>query len=128
MAEKKRILVVDDDRDFVAVLKVRLGKEGFEVDAAYDGLQALERVNESTPDAIVLDVMMPEKNGYQVCAELKANEAFAGIPIVMLTAVASWVGTTRYSHLGGMTMKADEYIPKPASPDQIVNTIKALVS
>ena len=86
----------------------------------------MEKVKANPPDAIVLDVMMPEKDGYEVCAELKQSPQHSSIPIVMLTAVADHVSSTRYSHADGMSMEADDYLPKPASPDEIVASVKRL--
>ena len=128
MSDKKRILVVDDEPDFAAIVQRNLEKEGFEVDVAYDGVEGMEKVASNPPDAIVLDVMMPEKDGYEMCAELKADEKFADIPVVMLTAVADHVASTRYSHADGMSMEADDYLPKPASADEITASIKSLLN
>jgi two-component system, OmpR family, alkaline phosphatase synthesis response regulator PhoP len=128
MSEKKRILVVDDEPDFCAIVQGNLQKEGFDVDVAYDGNEGLSKVRECRPDAIVLDVMMPEKDGYTVCKELKADDAFRNIPILMLTAVASHVSSTRYSHYDGMSMEADDYLPKPASAEEITSSIKSLLN
>ena len=127
MSDKKRILVVDDEPDFAAIVQRNLEKEGFEVDVAYDGVEGMEKVASNPPDAIVLDVMMPEKDGYAVCAELKKDEKYEDIPIVMLTAVAGHVGSTRYSHSDGMGMAADDYLPKPASAEEITESIKRLI-
>ncbi len=122
-----RILVVDDEPDLASIVKVNLKKEGFDVEVAYDGVEALEKVKANPPDCIVLDVMMPEKDGYEVCSELKSDEKYADIPIIMLTAVADHVGSTRYSHADGMTMEADDYLPKPASAEEISESVKSLL-
>ncbi len=127
MTEKKKILVVDDEPDLAAIVKGNLENEGFEVDVAYNGKEGIEKVKASAPDAIVLDVMMPEKDGYKVCAELKNDEKYCHIPIVLLTAVATHVTSTRYSHYDGMSMEADDYIPKPASSEQITESLKRLL-
>ena len=127
MSEKKRILVVDDEPDFAAIVQENLEKEGFEVEIAYNGIEGLEKVHANPPDAIVLDVMMPEKDGYKVCSELKADERYADIPIVLLTAVASHVTSTRYSHAEGMSTEADDYLAKPASAEQITESIRGLL-
>ena len=127
MNDKKKILVIDDEPDFAAIVQSNLKKEGFEVEVAYDGVEGLEKVKQNPPDAIVLDVMMPEKDGYEVCSELKKDEKYQNIPIVMLTAVADHVGSTRYSHADGMSMEADDYLPKPASAEQITESIKSLL-
>jgi len=127
MSEKKRILVVDDEPDFASIVQGNLEKEGFEVDVAYDGVEGLEKVKQNPPDAIVLDVMMPEKDGYAMCSDLKGDPATADIPVVLLTAVASRVTSTRYSHYDGMSTEADDYIPKPASSEDIVESVKRLL-
>jgi len=127
MNAKKRILVVDDEPDFCAIVQGQLEKEGFEVELAYNGVEGVEKVKANPPDAIVLDVMMPEKDGYEVCKELKDDEAFADIPIVLLTAVASHVTSTRYSHADGMSTEADDYLPKPASAEEILKSVKGLL-
>ncbi len=128
MAEKKRILVVDDEPDFALLVQGNLQKEGFDVDVAYNGVEGLEKIKQNPPDAIVLDVMMPEKDGYEVCAELKKDDRFAEIAILMLTAVADHVTSTRYSHFDGMSMEADDYLPKPASAEEITESIKSLLN
>ena len=127
MAEKKKILVVDDEPDFAGIVQQNLEKEGFDVEVAYDGEEGVEKVRANPPDAIVLDVMMPGKDGYQVCSELKADDRFADIPIILLTAVASHVTSTRYSHRDGMSTEADDYLAKPASAEQITESIKGLL-
>jgi len=127
MSTQKRILVVDDEPDFASIVQGNLEKEGFEVEVAYDGEEGIAKVRANPPDAIVLDVMMPEKDGYQMCAEIKADERFVDIPVVLLTAVASHVTSTRYSHADGMATEADDYIAKPASAEQITESIKRLL-
>lgn len=127
MNQKKRILVVDDEPDFASIVQTNLKKAGYEVEIAYDGVEALAKVKANPPDCIVLDVMMPEKDGYEVCAELKKSPKYENIPIIMLTAVADHVASTRYSHADGMSMEADDYLPKPASADEILASIKRLV-
>jgi len=127
MSNKKRILVVDDEPDFASIVQGNLEKEGFIVDVAYNGTECIEKVNANPPDAIVLDVMMPEKDGYEVCAEIKKEKKFQNIAILMLTAVASHVTSTRYSHFDGMSMEADDYLPKPASAEEITDSIKSLL-
>ncbi len=128
MTEPRKILVVDDEVDFAALVQGNLEKEGFRVDLAYNGVECLEKVRRDPPDAIVLDVMMPEKDGYAVCRELKRDPKFCNIPIVLLTAVASHVTSTRYSHADGMATEADDYIAKPASAQDITRSLKRLLA
>ncbi|MBL0712477.1 MAG: response regulator [Desulfosarcina sp.] len=128
MTDKKRILVVDDEPDFALLVQGNLQKEGFDVDVAYNGVEGLEKIRQNPPDAVVLDVMMPEMDGYEVCAELKKDDRFSDIAILMLTAVADHVTSTRYSHFDGMSMEADDYLPKPASAEEITDSLKSLLN
>jgi len=128
MSLQKRILVVDDEPDFAAIVQGNLEKEGFTVDVAYNGVEGLEKVKASPPDAIVLDVMMPELDGYSVCSTLKGDDSTCDIPVILLTAVASHVTSTRYSHADGMATEADDYIAKPASAEEITRSIKQLLN
>ncbi len=123
----KKILLVDDEPDLTMILKHHLKTEGYEVEVAYNGVEAIEKVKASIPDAIVLDVMMPEKDGFAVCSELKGDEKYEDIPIIMLTAVSDHVSSTQYSHAHGMDMEADDYIAKPASPEQIIESLESLL-
>lgn len=127
MSDKKRIILVDDEPDFCSIVQGQLEKEGFEVELAYNGVEGLEKIRANPPDAIILDVMMPEKDGYEVCNELKGDDKLADIPVILLTAVASHVTSTRYSHADGMSTEADDYIAKPASADEITQSIKGLL-
>ena len=127
MNTQKRVLVVDDEPDFASIVQGNLEKEGFTVDVAYNGVEGLEKVQANPPDAIVLDVMMPEKDGYEMCKELKGDDRFCEIPVVLLTAVASHVTSTRYTHADGMSTEADDYIAKPASAEEITESIKRLL-
>jgi len=127
MTDKKRILVVDDEPDFCSIVQGQLEKEGFDVELAYNGVEGMEKVQANPPDAIVLDVMMPEKDGYEMCKELKSDNNFCEIPVLLLTAVASHVTSTRYSHADGMSTEADDYIAKPASAEEISQSIRSML-
>ena len=128
MTLQKRILIVDDEPDFAAIVQGNLEKEGFDVEVAYNGVEGLQKVQSNPPDAIVLDVMMPEKDGYVVCKELKGDDKYCDIPIILLTAVASHVTSTRYTHREGMSTEADDYIAKPASAEEITKSLKRLLN
>jgi two-component system, OmpR family, alkaline phosphatase synthesis response regulator PhoP len=128
MTDKKRILVVDDEPDFCSIVQGQLEKEGFDVELAYNGVEGMEKVQANPPDAIVLDVMMPEKDGYEMCKELKADSDLCEIPVLLLTAVASHVTSTRYSHADGMSTEADDYIAKPASAESISQSIRQMLN
>jgi len=128
MAQKKLILLVDDDPDFVAAVKVILEKGGYDVNVAYDGKEGLEAVAEQRPDLIVLDVMMPVMNGHEACAKLKADESTSEIPIILLTAVADRVATSTYTHRDMLESEAEDYMPKPVEPDELLERVKSWLS
>lgn len=123
---KKYILIVDDDPDLVETVSMLLESKGHEVGKAYDGIEGEESIKKRHPDVLVLDVMMPRKNGYQLCKELKANPATRGIPVVLLTAVGEAVPTTTYSHAEGMALEAEDFIPKPVDAKTLVEAVERL--
>jgi two-component system alkaline phosphatase synthesis response regulator PhoP len=95
------------------------------VKVAYDGQEGLDAVAEEKPDLIVLDVMMPVMNGHQACAQLKANKATSKIPIILLTAVAERVTTSTYTHRDMLESEAEDYMPKPVEPAELLELIKS---
>jgi DNA-binding response OmpR family regulator len=123
MSEQKLILVVDDDPDLVEAVSMKLEAKKFRVAKAYDGVEAMDRINEEKPDLVILDVMMPRKNGWDVCDEIKNSDALKDIPVVLLTAVADSVKTTSYTHHNGKTTLADDYIPKPIDLDELMEIV-----
>jgi len=122
-----RILVVDDDPDIVESVTVVLENKGHEVIGAYGGVEGLEKAKNEKPDAIILDVMMPDKDGYEVCKELKADPEYSDIPILLLTAVASKISTTFYTHRMGMETEADDYVDKPVEPSELARLVERLL-
>lgn len=123
---RKNILLVDDDADFVEAIKLILESKSYDVTVAYDGLEGLKKVRTEEPDLIILDVMMPEMDGYEVCAKLKADPKYGHIPIMLLTAVGEAIPTTKYTKEMGMKTEADDYIPKPVEPMELVERIENL--
>ncbi len=120
----KYVLIVDDDPDMVETVGMMLESKGFEVGKAYDGVEGEASIRQRRPDLVVLDVMMPRKNGYVLCAELKKDKATRDIPVILLTAVGEAVPTTTYSHADGMATEADDYIPKPVESEVLVEAIQ----
>lgn len=127
MSDKKLVLVVDDDPDLVEMVSLKLQSENLRVAKAYDGIQAWERIKEERPDLIILDVMMPKKNGYQVCDEIKKDPEYKDIIVVLLTAVGDAVTSTSYTHWDGKTALAEEFIPKPIDLDNLMDIVKDYV-
>lgn len=119
----KKILIVDDEKDLVETLTFRLEAAGFEVIPAYDGLEGLSKARKEKPDLILLDVMMPKMDGYQVCRLLKFSTDTKDIPIIMLTAR----GQDR-DKLTGQEVGADVYITKPFDGAELVKKIKEVLA
>ncbi|MEN2985401.1 MAG: response regulator [Thermodesulfovibrionaceae bacterium] len=122
MIEKPKILIVDDNIDTVEILRKRLKAEGFETQEAYDGEEALKKVYENHPDLIILDIMMPKIDGYEVCRRLKTDERTKFIPIIMLTAKSDVE-----SKVKGFDIGADDYIPKPFDYRELSARVKSLL-
>jgi len=124
MSDDKLILVVDDDPDLVESVSLKLESENFKVQKAYDGVEAWEKIKAEKPDLLILDVMMPRKNGYELCDELKADENYKDITVILLTAVADAVTSTSYTHMDGKTTMADDFVPKPIDLDNLMEIVK----
>lgn len=122
-----KILIVDDDPDLVEAVTMILESKDYDVIAAYGGIEGLEKAKTEEPDLIVLDVMMPDKDGYAVCKELKADPKHGKIPILLLTAVVSKIPTTRYTQQMGLETEADDYVDKPVEPAELVRRIEVLL-
>jgi DNA-binding response OmpR family regulator len=118
----KKIMIVDDEVDVVELLKSRLENSGYKVCAAYDGKAALAMVKKEKPDLILLDVILPNMNGYDVCGFLKRDDATKRIPIIMLT-VKGKIGEIDEGVLSG----ADDYIAKPYELNELLDRIKKLI-
>lgn len=124
MSNNKLILVVDDDTDLVEMVAMKLESKNFRVAKAYDGVEAMAKIKEERPALMILDVMMPRKDGYTLCDELKKSEEYKGIVIILLTAVTSAISSTNYTHLGGKTTLADDFIPKPIDMDKLMEIVE----
>ncbi len=123
-----KILVVDDDPDLVETVSMMLESRNYDVIPAYGGTEGLKKARSEKPDLVVLDVMMPDKDGFEVCKEMKADPQLAGIPVLLLTAVASKISETRYTTRMGMETEADDYVDKPVEPEEIVRRVQRLLA
>ena len=113
----KTILVVDDERPIADILQFNLVKEGYRVICAYDGEEALQKVEEEQPDLMLLDIMLPKRDGMEVCREIRKKYNF---PIIMLTAKGSEIDKVL-----GLEMGADDYVTKPFSTRELIARVKA---
>lgn len=120
---RKRILLADDEEDIKTVVKMFLESQGYEVVTAYDGLDALEKASSEKPDLILLDIMMPLLDGFEVCKKLKENEQTAKIPILILSAAAHIDSVNR-----GLKAGAVDYIIKPFEPEKLREKIEQVLA
>ncbi|QFT91178.1 Transcriptional regulatory protein YycF [Bacillus sp. THAF10] len=114
---EKKILVVDDEKPIADILKFNLQKEGYEVHCAYDGEEAVNKVEEVKPDLILLDIMLPQRDGMEVCREVRKKYE---MPIIMLTAKDSEIDKVL-----GLELGADDYVTKPFSTRELIARVKA---
>ena len=119
---KEKILIVDDEKDIVKLIDYALKKEGYRTVLRYDGQDALNAAQKEHPDLVVLDLMLPEIDGLDVCKTLKKESSTAMIPIIMLTAKAQ-----EFDKVVGLELGADDYMTKPFSPRELVARIKAVL-
>lgn len=122
MADKKKLLLVEDEEALVELMKVRLETNDYEVMVAGDGQQGLEMARQYRPDLIVLDLMLPRMNGYEVCALLKQDKNYSNIPILIFTARAQENDKKLALDVG-----ADDYIVKPFEPPALLAKIDKLL-
>lgn len=123
MSDKKLILVVDDDPDLVESVGMKLESKDYRVAKAYDGVEAWDKIKAERPALVILDVMMPKKNGYVLCEEIKKDDEYKSIVVVLLTAVAEAVSKTNYTHMDGKSTLADDFIPKPIDLDKLMEIV-----
>lgn len=121
MSEK--ILIVDDDIDSLKLISLMLQRHGYDVVAASAGIQALSKASSDYPDLIILDIMMPDMDGYEVCRRLRADELTRGIPIIMFTAK-----TLVDDKVAGFEAGADDYLTKPTHPAELASRVKAILA
>lgn len=120
-AKGKKVLVADDEPDILEIIQYNLLKEGYEVETAKDGDEALTKAKSFKPDLIILDIMMPKKTGIQVCEILRAQPVYSGTLIIFLTALSD-----ENSHIKGLETGADDYITKPISPKVLNSRVNAI--
>jgi DNA-binding response OmpR family regulator len=118
----QRFLIVDDDPNIVVSLEYLLRREGFDIAVAADGEAALQDLERSTPDLVVLDVMLPRLNGFEVCRRIRADPRFRSVRVLMLTAKSRDTEVSK-----GLGVGADAYVTKPFSTKELVALIRQLL-
>ncbi len=122
-----KILVVDDEPDMVEMIKTALEGGAHQVITAFNGQEGLDKARKEKPDAIVMDIMMPVKDGFVACKELKGDPAISHIPVLVLTAVSEHFANTRYAKSMGLDLDAEDYIDKPVDPKLLLTRLNKLL-
>ncbi len=124
MEKKAKILLVDDDVDFVESTKIILESKPYEVIVAYEGDEGLRKARQENPDLIILDVIMPVKDGFTAAEQLKKDPQLTKIPVIMLTGFSSKGQKTSIPVSRGFTLEAEDYIEKPVTPEELLAKVE----
>jgi two-component system alkaline phosphatase synthesis response regulator PhoP len=128
MGEKSKILLIDDDIDFVNATKTVLESRNYKISVAFNGDEGLQKARDEKPDLIILDIIMPVKDGFSVAEQLKKDKELSEIPLVMLTSFSERKGETTLSVSQGMKLKAEDYIEKPVKPEALLMALERLLN
>jgi len=118
----KKVLIVDDEQNIAISVEYLMRREGYDVSIARDGEEGLSMIRSTKPDLVLLDVMMPKMDGFQVCSAVRADANLAAVRIIMLTAKGREAEVEK-----GLSLGADAYIPKPFSTSDLVSRVNALL-
>jgi two-component system, OmpR family, alkaline phosphatase synthesis response regulator PhoP len=116
---RKKLLIVDDNTELLELMRLGFKQAGFSVSTAANGLDAIKKARSLSPDVILLDLVLPELDGFAACEALRRSQETAAIPIIMLTGL-----TSEFTRFAGLESGADEYVTKPASPEQLLPRVK----
>ena len=119
-----RVVCVEDEPEMIDLIRLILGRKGFEVIGAHGGLVAMRVIHENMPDLILLDLMMPDMDGWEVYQKLKADDKVKDIPVIVVTAKAQSIDKVLGLHIA----KVDDYISKPFSPQELLDSIEQVLS
>ena len=124
MTENPKILLIDDDVDFVEATKIVLESKPYEVIVAYNGNDGLRKAREENPDLIILDIIMPGKDGFSTAEQLKKDSELSKIPVLVLTSYAEKGGESSIAASGGLTLETEDYIDKPIRPEELLKRVE----
>lgn len=127
MEKQPKLLVVDDDPDILDAITTILATQPYDIRTARDGVECVDEVREEIPDLIILDLLMPKKDGFAVVRELRENPKYAKIPILILTSVREDASRRRYELETGLAMDVQDYVEKPISPMDLLERVKKLL-
>jgi len=128
MEKQARVLIADDDPDVRESLKLILEGTSHKLTFAANGEEVMEKVNEQIPDLLVLDLLMPKKDGFEVIKELKKEPKYSKIPILILTSVKKEASERRYELETGLSLGVDDYIEKPINPQDFIHRIEKILN
>lgn len=117
---KKRVLCIEDHPEMIELIRLILGRQGFHVDGAEGGREGLKAMQENPPDLVLLDLMMPDMDGWEVYRQIKANDQLKEIPVIAVTAKAQGIDRVLGLHIAGM----DDFITKPFGPRELVASVE----
>lgn len=124
MKKKAKILLIDDDIDFVEATKTILESKSYEVIVAYEGNEGLRKAREENPNLVLLDIIMPVKDGFSAAEQFKIDPQLSEIPVVMLTSYSARRAGTSIPVSRGLELEAEDYIEKPISPERLLNLVE----
>lgn len=127
MTGKSNILIADDDPDVRETLEIMLEGTPHQLNFAADGEQVMEKIEGRIPDLLVLDLLMPKKDGFEVIKELKNNPDYSEIPILILTSVKKEASERRYELETGLSMDVDDYVEKPVNPADFIHRVEKIL-
>ena len=127
MAGQAKVLIVDDDPVLVEATKAVLESKNYQVSVAFDGEEGLQKVQDVSPDLIILDIIMPTKDGFTVCEQLKGDPQLSKIPVLILTSFAEKKGETNIPVSEGFALEAEDYIDKPVAPDELLRRVEKML-
>lgn len=120
---KKRILCIEDHPEMIELIRLILGRRGFEVEGAVGGREGLEVIAQSPPDLVLLDLMMPDVDGWEVYRQIKAKDELKHVPVIVVTAKAQGIDRVLGLHIAGV----DDYIAKPFGPRQLIDSVERVL-
>lgn len=119
----KRILCIEDEQEMIDLIRLILGRRGFDVKGAEGGIEGLRLIRQDLPDLVLLDLMMPDMDGWEVYQQMKADEKTRGIPVIVVTAKAQNIDRVLAMHIA----KVDDYITKPFSPQELLTSVEKVL-
>jgi DNA-binding response OmpR family regulator len=122
-AEAKRVVCIEDEPEMIDLVRLILGRKGFHVIGANGGIEGLETVRKELPDLVLLDLMMPDMDGWEVYQQMKADEVLREIPVVVVTAKAQSIDKVLGLHIA----KVDDYITKPFGPQELLESVEKII-